>query len=304
MIGASPSLRAACAPLLVLVGAGCSGDLLDPANPDAASTTTSGGYALVVLSHDHGEPGVAFSGQFVRYRGLDGHQALHAMALPEEAWLVEDAAPIGRCVAVESDEPLAVDGSEEATIDLLSAGTVAIHPPAPLQVPLTLQPRTFPQLNVAVAGVVYDADAPQELPYLATGAYRIEADGEEVGALRAVIEAPRAARLDTTEVTEDGLAVGWTGDEPAQLVLSRSVGARTLGVACGAEGGEALIPAEMLAALGPGRVQLTVSRTSRAPLEVAGLDEGHLVFVSRDATTVRLPREWARDPATENGSGR
>jgi hypothetical protein len=269
-----------------LAGSACSGPGAE--GPDAAAPAPAEGrYGLVVLSHDYDDFGVQVSGQFVHYRGPARAEVLHALALPENAWLVGGRPAPGECRAVGS-RPAALD--EAGSIDLMGAGNLRITPPEPLDTPMVLAPREFPYVHFAMSGVVYDADAPQQLPYLARGHYRVEAPGDAIGGFRGEVTAPTAVRLKGADFEAGGLSVRWDGAGPAVVTLSRDVGSRTVGVQCASAGEEGLqVPWDMLRALGAGAAQLSVARVSTAPLRAPGLDDGDVVFVARDTAEVRIP---------------
>lgn len=269
--------------------AGCSGPTGGEPGDAAvlAPEGVEGGYGLVVLSHEVDDPGVQVSGQFVHYRGPTRAQVLHALALPEQAWLVGEAPPPGECRPV-SVRPADLD--DGGSIDLLGAGELRVTPPGDAAAPLVLAPREFPHVHFAISGVVYDAHAPEALPFEAGGVYRVEAGGETVGGFEQSVRAPAALRIRIVEVDEAGLHVEWEQAGAAVVTLSRDVGSRTVGVQCAADRDDAAdVPWEALRALAPGDVQLTVARVTAVPLRAPELDEGDLVFVSRDTTEVRLP---------------
>jgi hypothetical protein len=267
-----------------LVAPACSGP--EAEGPDAAAPApVERGYGLVVLSHDFNETGVQVNGQFVRSRGPSRAEVLHALALPEHAWLASGAPAPGECRPVGAH---AASLDRDAAIELLSAGELRIAPPEPLDSTLRLAPREFPYVHFAMAGVVYDADAPEELPYVAGGRYRIEARGDAVGAFSGEVLAPGAVRLLAVDTDAGGLAVEWEGAGPAVVTLSRDVGSRTVGVQCTGED-RVHISWAALRVLGPGATQLSVARVTTSPLRAPGLDDGDVVFVARDTAEVRLP---------------
>ncbi len=249
--------------------------------PDEATELAEGRYGLVVLTHEAGEPGVAVSGQLMSWRGWTRSEALHALALPEQAWLL---APRGEGCALR-----VVGGEPElagASIDLLSAGPLRVRSETQS---LELQPRDFPSVLFALSGVVYDADAP-ELPF-GDALYRVDAPGDELGALAGEVEAPPALQIE--ELTQDasGLHVTWSGARRTTVMLSRDRGSRTIGVVCSASEQRLTVPPAALRQLGVGPAQLVVAKTQRAALRSAELDEAHLLFVSRDTREVRIRKE-------------
>jgi len=253
-----------------------------------------GRYGLILLTHDFAEVGVAVSAQLLHYQHQTRSSALHALALPEQAWLVADRPTPGECRTVDaSAAPL----GDAASIDLLDAGTLRVTPPEPLDVPLRLEARDFPRLLFSVSGVVYDADAPEQLPYLARGRYRVEAAGAEVGPFVGTVDAPGPVRLDVVDLDDGGLHLEWLGGGPATVTLSRDRGSSTLGLQCtsGTEG-RFDFSIGLLRALGPGEAQLTVARVSTAPLSVPTIADADLMFVSRDTVDLLVP-----DPAQGEG---
>lgn len=254
-----------------------------------------GRYGLVVLTHQFSEPGVEVSGQLMVYRDRSRTAALHALALPEQAWLTGALPEPQRCVAVSAGAERAPAG---ASVDLLSAGELVVHPPAPLDTPTWLPPRDFPPITFAVSGVVYDAVAPQQLPYLAGGTYLVQATGDEVGPFTGEVEAPGPTWLREHSFDADGLHLRLGGEGPAVVVVSRDAGSMTTGVQCHLEGpDEVLVPAEALAAFGAGDAQLVVARITHGSLSIDGLDEAELLFVSRDASDIHIPDRYAFEGA-------
>lgn len=248
-----------------------------------AEASASGRYGLVVLSHTYGEPGVAVSGQFMAYEGFTRDAALHAMAPAEDVWLLDDAPLAGECRA------LSVTGTSDGAIDLLGAGTLTVRPPEPLTATVELPARALPALVFSVSGMVYDADAPEDLPFLAGGTYRVTAPGAELGELFAEVDAPDGVRLTRLGGdAEHGLTVAWSGDPRALVTVSRDVGASTVGVLCAGDDGRAQIPPAELAILGTGAVQVAVAKAQRASTTIVGLDEADVLFVSRDTVELRL----------------
>lgn len=270
-----------------LLLAACSGADA-PEVQSGADGDAEGRYGLVVLDHAYGDPGVAVSGQFMAYSGYSRDTALHALSSPENAWLLEAAPEPGQCrrvVASGAEEPAG------AAIDLLGAGLLNVRPPDPLDdAPVELAPRPFPTVVFALSGVVYDTGAPQDLPYLAGGTYRVHAPGGvEVGELFAEVEAPASVRIVShAGGLDSGLTVRWSGEPSAVVVVSRDFGARTLGVLCAGDGGSVHIPRVALTALGSGATQLVVARAERVSTTISGLDEADVLFVSRDAVELRL----------------
>ena len=273
-----------------LLGACSADESAAPTDPlhSEPPAVSEGRYGLVVLSHDQQTPGVAVSAQLMAWQGDTRAGALHALSVPEEAWLLESAPAAGQCRGVDSGH--SVDGVA-AWIDLLGAGVLTVRAPDPIgDAQLVIQPQAFPPVLFALRGLVYDADGPQDLPFLAGGAYRVHAPGDEVGELLAEVVAPAAVRITDLDPVVEGLAVRWTGEPTARVILSRDVGSRTVGVLCNGVDGEALVPEEELNRLGPGPAQVVVARAHRISTTVSGLDETDVLFVSRDAAEVRLRR--------------
>ncbi len=269
-----------------LLLAACSGADV-PDVQAGADTSAEGRYGLVVLSHAYGDPGVAVSGQFMAYTGYTRDSALHALSSPEDAWLLQTPPEPGRCRRVVAN---GVQASASAAIDLLGAGPLSVRPPDPLdETPVELAPRSFPTVVFALSGVVYDTGAPQDLPFMAGGTYRVQAPGGEVGEVFAEVRAPFGVRIVShAGGVESGLTVRWSGEPSAVVVLSRDFGARTVGVLCAGEDGSARVPSAALSALGSGTTQLVVARAERVSTTISGLDEADVLFVSRDAVELRL----------------
>lgn len=280
----------------VTLFAACSSPADEPASPRPA--LGEGRYGLFVMTHDYGEPGVAVSGQFAVWEGRQRDDVLHALALPDMAWLVSGVPGLGQCRAVAAPRTPVVDGTE-AHIELLGVGELTVE--APVEAPavdgiLRLQPRDFPRVLFSLGGVVYDADAPQALPYVAQGTYRVSAPGDELGPVIAEIAAPGEVRLEHSRFDAAGLEVRWSGHGVAVLTLSRESGGETRGVQCHAPGGASfVVPAGLLADFGGGDAQLSVGEITRRRVRVAGLSAMDLFFVSRDQAVVRLPAGLAHE---------
>lgn len=279
---------------LALAFLGCSPDDAshDPASPSGAPT--EGGYALLVLTHQYAEAGIEVSGQVMTYRGRTRTGALHALALPEQAWLTGPRPDEGTCALVSAGTQVP-DGA--TSIDLLNVGELAIQPPEPLNTPLRLAPRDFPRITFTVSGVVYDAVAPQKLPYLAPGLYQVDAPGDELGPLHGEVEAATPTWIGGHGFEEGGLRVQIGGAGPATVMLSRDVGSITVGLTCQSADDELLVPEESLRQLGAGPAQLVVARVSTGSLQLDGLDDADLLFVSRDAADVHIPEAIETDGA-------
>jgi hypothetical protein len=256
-----------------------------PAPPVEASDAPAERYGLVVLSRTVGEPGVSVSGQLLDFEGVTRHEALTALATPDDAWLVADAPDAGTCRAllIEAD-PIEV----AARVDVLDAGMLRVRPPE-LQ-GMYVSPRTLPPVVTAIAGVVYDADAPEALP-MTPGHWRVQAPGAEVGPVSGEVEAPDGIWLNSAEFDDDGLRVVTTEDD-ATVLISRMRDAQTLGVVCRTQDGVIDISATHLAHLGAGPADIAVSNVHRAPLRVDGSEAGDLLFVVRDADELHIPLEF------------
>lgn len=295
-----PSATATAFTLLGLASAlaGCRDEVLD----DQPPAVSAGSHGLFVLTHAHGEPGVQVSGQVLAWEGLGEPEArnpgldpalggapaaaLHAVVLPEQAWLAAAPPALDTCRVVSVHRGLPPD----ARIDLLDAGEVFIHPPAPLaDTALRLAPRDLPPMLLRMAGVVYDADAPQALPYLAGGRYQVRAEGAETAPLAASVEAPPAVWLEGAVFDAAGLTVRWGGAATARVFLSRDVGAHTLGIECAGAEGALQVPAAILSALGAGPAELSVSSSRRSGWSAPGVGSGLLLFVARDGREVQVP---------------
>ncbi len=289
------SARSTAAVLAVALLSACSSAIDEP--EAARPAGEDGRYGLLVMTHDFGDPGVAVSGQLAAWSGQPRAAVLHALALPDMAWLVAGVPAVGHCRAVSAPRTSIADGSA-GQVTLLGAGELTVTPPGPLSPDdaLHLQPREFPRLFFSVGGVVYDADAPQALPFLAHGTYHVRAPGDEVGPIVGDVQAPGPVHLLDETVGAEGLHVRWSGRGAAMLTLSRESGGAVRGVQCRAPaGGSFLVPAAALVPFGPGEAQLSVGEVSRRRVTVAGLSALDLFFVSRDQAVVRLPS----DPVNE-----
>lgn len=277
-----------------VLAAACSSPVDEPANPRPARG--EGRYGLLVMTHEHGEPGVAVSGQFALWEDQTEAAVLHALALPDMAWLVAGVPAEGECRAVLAPRAPVADGTE-GHIELLGAGELTVEPPEPVAAGvLRLQPREFPRVLFSLGGVVYDADAPEALPFVAHGRYRVGAPGDEIGPIQGELAAPGDVRLEGERLDAQGLALRWSGHGPAVITLSRESGGETRGIQCQAPaGGLFVVPAVLLAEFGPGEAQLSVGEITRRRVAVSGLSAMDLFFVSRDQAVVRL----AASPAHE-----
>ncbi len=298
--------RPALALAAVVWAAGCSSPADEPAAPraetEAAEAGGLGRYGLLVMTHDHGERGVSVSGQFAAWTDQRRAEVLHALALPDMAWLVSAVPPTGRCRSVTAPRQRVADGAA-GHIELLSIGELTVAAPPQADAPATapfevlrLAPRPFPRVLFSLGGVAYDADDPDALPFVPHGRYRVRAPGDELGALSAEVAAPGEVRLLGTAVDESGLEVRWQGAQDAVLTLSRASGADTWGIQCRAPaGGRMVVPAERLAEFGPGEASLSVGEITRRPVAVAGLATVDLFFVSRDLAVVQIPASPANE---------
>lgn len=271
----------------VVLGA-CSAPLDEgdpPVMGNAESSTLAEQYGLVVLSRTVGEPGVSVSGQLLDIEGVTRDEALAALATPDDAWLVADPPEAGACRAllIEAD-PIAVD----ARVDVLDAGHLQVRPPR--LAGLSIAPRTLPPVVTAIAGVVYDADAPEALP-MTPGLWDVHAPGAEVGEVHGTVDAPDGIWLGAAEFDEQGLHVTTTDDD-ATVLISRMRDARTVGVLCQTRDGAIDITPDQLAHLGTGPADIAVINLHRAPLHVDGSAVGDLLFVVRDADELHIPLEF------------
>ncbi|MCB9522759.1 MAG: hypothetical protein H6702_05180 [Myxococcales bacterium] len=263
-------MRALAATAVTLSLCACQGPASEPEPP-----TVDGGRAgLVTLTHTYGEPGVAVSGQVMACYGQPPAQALHALAQAEQAWMLEPPPPLGTCQL----RWVQGEAAHRASIDLLDVGPLTVTPPAPLSdQPITVAPRALPAFDFRVTGVVYDADRPEELPYLAGGQYRVAARGADVAEpLRASVQAPEPVALEAIEVDGEGLQIIWRTAGQVRVLLARDAGADTVGLDCHGQGATLTVPAEDLRALGDGPVQISVQRATLAP------GEPPVMFVTRD----------------------
>lgn len=272
--------------MAALVATGCSAP--DEGDVDAQPhTTQTGRYGLILLTHEFAEAGVEVSGQLLAYDAPSRTDALHALAVPVEAWLTEAGSAPG-C------RPVSAPFDHQGHVDLLSAGPLRIQAPAPLDQAMTIEPRAFPVLRFSLSGVVYDADAPQALPYLAGGEYAVSAPGAEVGEFGGGLAAAGPVWLTEVSQTAGGLQLAWGGAGPAHVVVARDTADRTVGVVCSSARNALTIDAESLRALGKGEAQVVIARLSRTTLDIAGLDAAEAVFISRDTVNIDLvPRTVA-----------
>lgn len=250
-------------------------------------------FGLVVLTHEGDEAGVSVSGQLLTSRGQSRSAALHALTQPEQAWLaLEDVEP-GTCRAIRTEHGALPPGS---SIDLHSVGDLAITAPGRRATPLVLPPRDFPPVSFGLNGVVYDGDAPEALPFRAGGLYQVAAPGDELGPFGGVIVAPPDVELDGYTFDDDGLRVRWRTDTDTLVIVSRDTGSDTVGIMCHQRGGDVLVPAEVLALLGPGDAQLVAARVRRAPLLVDGLAHAELLFITRHTIDLTVPEPRPASP--------
>lgn len=285
----SPYLWATCALVSTLLGACRESAPSAPAPPLAQAESS---VALFVLTHSHGEAGVQVSGQVLSWSAfdeLDTAQVLHTVALPEQVWLASSLTrtgpPSAGCQPLRTQRALPRHGQ----IDLLDAGALHVRGPAVLQQPgLDTYPRSLPPVVLRLAGVVYDAQAPDALPYVAAGRYHFAVDGAQVGPAAASILAPPAVRIEEILTDDAGLWVRWAGAPQAQIYLSHEQGQDSLGLACAGRAHELWVPWSQIEALGAESVELSISTSEAVSFSAEGLGEGILMFVVRDARQLRL----------------
>ena len=276
--------------------AGCgSEESIELTDAAAPPEPAMGSYGLVLLSHESGDEGVAVSGQFLLYAGQSRASALHALALPEQAWLVGEHPVPGECGVVDSrPAPLTDDG--DGSIDLLDVGRLQVRAEGFGNSSLLLEPREFPRVLLSISGVVYDADAPEQLHFRAGAHYRVRSPGGEVGPLDGRVRAPRPIGRVQSHLNHRGLDVAWEPAGRVLIILSRDLRSGTKGVVCTSQGrGRFLVPRAELAQLGPGESQLLVARVRRVSVASPGLAETHLIFLSQNTQTVHLP-EFGSEP--------
>ena len=247
---------------------------------------SEGQYGLLVLSHDVTVPGVAVSGQWMVYRGQSKTSALHALAQPEQAWMAADPPPPGTCRSLSTSGPL----DERGSIDLLDVGTLEISPDASDTSTLHLTPRPLPPIAFfALDGVVYDADAPEQLPYLSGERYRVQSTGGETGPSRGWIDASEPVWLEQYEFANGSLQISWSGAQSVRVLLTRETGSQIRGLECSGRGDTLEIPARALTDLGSGPASLTINQVNRAELKMSGFAHAELLFVARDGQDVVIP---------------
>ena len=276
-----------------LAAGGC-GSEATPDRSDGAVVreTSEGRYGLIVLTHEAGEAGVSVSGQFIAHSQQTREEALSALALAEQAWFLAAPPTTGTC-RFQSSAPVPMTDDGDAIIDLLDAGPIHVQPPN--AAPLELVPREFPRLLYAIRGVVYDADAPEALPFGPGGLYRISSAGDEVGPIDGRVRAPRRIAQVWVTAGPEGLEIAWSPAGPVRIALSRERGDRTDGLVCASrDGSRMLVSSGTLASLGEGEAQLTVARVRRSTLRAPGVDDAHVVFLSQFATTVEWPSAATR----------
>lgn len=290
----------------------------EAAEPAGSEGAMGGGrYGLFVLTHDADESGVAVSGQLAVFTGFGRNEVLHALTGPEVAWLAAGTPAPGRCRAVAAPHAGLDDGGDGA-VDLLAAGDLTVQAPAsPGDAPeasdgaadapdapdaLRLAPRAFPRLLFSMGGLIYDADAPEALPYVPGGTYRLSAPGDEVGPIAAEIRAPGPVAIESAAVGPGGLEVRYSARGGAIVTVTREVAGAARGVQCrvaapkNTSGTRVFtVPAAALAELGVGEALLSVAELGRRRVAVSGLSALDLFFVSRDQTVLRLPPETFHD---------
>jgi hypothetical protein len=281
------SRRVSAVALLAL--AACSGPAddpegLDPSGPAAAELRASR-HGLVVLEHDQGEAGVALRGQFIDSRGLGPSDALGLLALPEVEWSSGHLEP-GEC-RVHASEVELLDDTGRRSLSLLSAGALRVRAEGVPGEGLKLSPAALPRVLFAVRGVVYDAYAPEVLPYGPGARYTVRADGDEIGRFEAYIDAPETPKLVGAERVEQGIRVHFEASADVRLMLARQDSGETRAVVCRpTQSDQGFFPAELVEAVGRGALEVAVVRTHRRSVQVEGLDRLDLLFVSRDRADV------------------
>jgi hypothetical protein len=279
--------RVGAAALFALVA--CSGpsedsEGLDPSGP-AAYELRAARHGLVVLEHDQGEAGVALRGQFIDSRGLGPSDALSLLALPEVEWPAGHLEP-GEC-RVHASEVELLDDTGRRSLSLLSAGALRVRAEGGPGDGLKLSPAALPRVLFALRGVVYDAYAPEALPYGAGTRYTVRAEGDEIGRFEAYIDAPETPRLLSAERVERGVRVRFEADAGVRIMLARQDAGETRAVVCRpTQSDQGFFPAELVDAVGRGALEVSVVRTQRRSVQVDGLDRLDLLFVSRDRADV------------------
>ena len=266
-----------------LSAAACSPNIDDTVEgtPDPLQEGRDG---LLVFTHHFGDPGIAVSGQLMAWQATELMDAHHALALPVQAWLLGAALEPDQCHRVEAAiiDPL-------VRIDLLSAGALTITAPGSSHTPLVIEPVDFPPIRFSLSGVVYDADAPESLPYRAEDTYLLSASGDQIGAFRGELTAPGAVWIKRQYFDQSGLHIEWGGDGPTQIILTQDIAGRSVGLVCTGTDHSMIIDTATLAALSPGSAQLVVAQVNHTAISAEGLDSVDLLFVSRDDTDLTLP---------------
>lgn len=285
---------------LLLVGvASCSGSRNAR---DAGASIHSLVRVEVTYTHAAGPNAVALDAQahFVRYHSFD------PVGLPKILGISADAedVPLGGCRLLDEtvafDEALAPDDpATPSDVALLDAGEIAIKGPSEK---LSLIRHHY-ELLPLISGVVYAGEESSPLTLGLSQSYQVVGEGgEEVGALQAIVVAPRAFPTLTIEPFRGSdLQVRWAepASEPASAepllleIKASSRGGTRLTCRCRVrDSGSFVVPHDKLEAL-PSAGQLTsatvsATRSRRAPLNAPGAGWGEFKISLREVAELKV----------------
>lgn len=271
-------------PCLLLVVAGCTG-AADPR--DAAGGAVREG-SLGVVQIRRGDIGerVGLGAVFARYQGIEGPAVLDLLGA-EHAHGEPDT-----CSLATADDAF---GADDATVELLDAGSVAVELGGP---PVVMAPRTYPALGRLASGVFYAADV-APAPDVGTQVRVRSTGGADVARFAFVTGSPPppsrvlVAGVDAEDAPQidraRDLDVGWdAGEVTDRVAIDLRVGGHVL--SCLArDDGHLQISRDLVGQLDAElEAHLVLSRVRQEPFEVAGVDVAWVSLESRRSVSVAV----------------
>ena len=267
-------------------------------------------FAVVTLSYDEAEedPGhdaLNVQALFVEHAGVGEQVAVALLNAPHEG-LVDASIPLDGCVV--EVRPAAALEPEEGVgrVTLLDAGEVFVELPAGS---VMLEGHYFPELYAAVGGLQYDGVLRDRAAFGSGPRVTVTADGsDEVGEFSVALAVPPVIHLQTIggeparrarrwAPDDGGLEVGWgpaaggDGNDVVMVQVVRQGFERVARARCAVvDDGQFVVPEAALAALadvGPEATErVVVARVRTAPFAAAGMADGLVVAIARDAVVL------------------
>jgi hypothetical protein len=273
--------------LLALGGGACSATVADDGagddhEGDAARLGAVTVERVVTLAPSRGVV-THVSARFLRVAGTLDARAAERLVGPVR-WT--ESVDLGGCVQRDGAERRGPAAPANVRIQLLDVGEMILETGVG-RVPLA--PRAFPDVGGVVSGVVYTSrDGGAELS--GATSYLLSASGSSmVEGFQLRVDAPAplepirlgAQRLGAGDVVQRSLepvVVGWSAGQPAAgdhvFVELSDLDGEAVATRCAfADTGEAVVPASVLRALGPGEIEIVVRRERRVTVRGAGIDE-------------------------------